>query len=167
MTGLFSQAGWGWNGVIHTELDHSEAQEMWVIIWRNSGPSVGMELPGSLVRSREEKKGGSKQDGGSTHTQGEGVQERSQHRTRNRRRDMTFLESLKLLSPGRPGQLVSQRHAWSSNCTWRSWAQPRGQWRWTKGSAGGVQARRAKPQRVFPSPRGYCSEQQFSTEPCL
>lgn len=84
---------------------------MWVIIWRNSGPFLGMGLPGSLVRSREEKKGESKQDGGSTHTQGEAIQERNQHRTRNRRRDMRFLEFLKLLSPGRPGKLVTQRHA--------------------------------------------------------
>lgn len=84
---------------------------MWVIIWRNSGPSLGMRRPRSLVRSREERKGGSKQDAGCAHTQGEGVQERSQHRTRNRRRDRRFFEPLKLLSPGKPGQLVTHRHA--------------------------------------------------------
>lgn len=76
---------------------------MWVIIWRNSGPSLGMGLPWSLVRSREEKKEASRME--APHTPRVSDQ-RGQHRTRNRRRDMKFLGLTKLLSPGR-------RESWS------------------------------------------------------
>lgn len=79
-------------------------EEFWSLL-RN-----GASLEPGEKQGREE---GRKQAGWRlhTHTQGEAIQERSQHRTRNRRRDMRFLELLKLLSPGRPGKLVTQRHA--------------------------------------------------------